>query len=79
MVKGYDGSVCFDMLLCRHELSRRAETGTGRGMGGVVGGGGGGKGGECSAVIREKRIWKEREKAELSGILPSESASRYTN
>lgn len=44
-------------------------------MGGGVKKGGGGR---SSAVIWERDMG-EREKAELSGILPSESALRYTN
>lgn len=49
-------------------------------MGGVKEGGGEGGGeGSSSAVIWEKKDVGEGEKAELSGILPSESALRYTN
>lgn len=40
--------------------------------------GGGGAEGRSSAVIWERDMGKI-EKAELSGILPSESALRYTN
>jgi len=71
LVKGYDGSVCFDMLLFTYELSRHVDR---NGMGGGVRKGGGGRRGGLKegAVIWEWDMG-EREKAELSGILPSES------
>lgn len=47
-------------------------------MGGVKKGGGKGEEGRSSVVIWERDMG-EKEKAELSGILPSESALRYTN
>lgn len=46
--------------------------------GGVKKRGGKGEEGRSSAVIRERDMG-EGKKAELSGILPSESALRYTN
>lgn len=51
---------------------------TGMGWDGRSEEGGGGEGGRSSAVIWEKDVG-EGEKAELSGILPSGSALRYTN
>lgn len=76
LVKGYDGAVCFHMLLCLMSC-QDIRTGMGWDRRRSGEGGAGGKR-EGTQPWFGRGIWG-REKAELSGILPSKSALRYTN